>query len=64
MNRHCAFLADERGEVTVDWVVLTAALCGLAIAVTALISAGARTPTNALNSTLSTDVVGDHDSFD
>ena len=59
-----SFLTDDSGAITVDWVVLTAALCGLAIAVTALISAGARTPTNALNSTLSTDVVGDHVSFD
>ena len=59
-----SFLTDDSGAITVDWVVLTAALCGLAIAVTALISAGARTPTKALNSTLSTDVVGDHDSFD
>ena len=59
-----SFLTDDSGAITVDWVVLTAALCGLAIAVTALISAGARTPTNALNSTLSTDVVSDHDSFD
>ena len=59
-----SFLTDDSGAITVDWVVLTAALCGLAIAVTALISAGARTPTNALNSTLSTDVAGDHDSFD
>lgn len=24
-----AFLADETGAVTVDWVVLTAAICGI-----------------------------------
>ncbi len=26
------YLSDEDGAVTVDWVVLTAAVCGLAIA--------------------------------
>lgn len=58
------FFNDESGAITVDWVVLTAALVGLAIAVIALISAGARAPTNALNSTLSTEIVGGGTSFD
>ncbi|MEP5761646.1 MAG: pilus assembly protein [Litoreibacter sp.] len=34
------FLADESGAVTVDWVVLTAAIVGLGIAVMASISGG------------------------
>jgi len=58
------FLSDETGAVTVDWVVLTAALVGLGLSVVALISAGAREPTNALNSTLGTDIVASSTSFD
>jgi Flp pilus assembly pilin Flp len=32
-----AFLKDEDGAVTVDWVVLTAAVVGIALAVVAVI---------------------------
>ncbi len=32
MKRFLSFLADERGAVTVDWVVLTGALIALTIA--------------------------------
>jgi Flp pilus assembly pilin Flp len=35
------FRADEDGAVTVDWVVLTAAIVGLGIAVLATVSGGA-----------------------
>lgn len=35
-----AFIADESGAVTVDWVVLTAALVGLGLAVMAVVSGG------------------------
>ena len=35
------FRADEDGAVTVDWVVLTAAIVGLAIAVLASVRGGA-----------------------
>ncbi len=34
------FFADESGAVTVDWVVLTAAIVGLGIAVMASVSNG------------------------
>ena len=34
------FAADESGAVTVDWVVLTAAIVGLGIAVMASVSSG------------------------
>ncbi len=34
------FRADEDGAVTVDWVVLTAALVGLGIAVLATVTGG------------------------
>ena len=37
-----AFLNDESGAVTVDWVVLTAAIVGLGIAVIASVSGGTR----------------------
>lgn len=37
------FRADEDGAVTVDWVVLTAAIVGLGIAVMTTVSGGART---------------------
>ena len=39
-----AFLKDESGAVTVDWVVLTAAIVGLGIAVLTTVEGG----TNAL----------------
>jgi hypothetical protein len=35
------FRADEDGAVTVDWVVLTAAIVGLGLVVFNLVSAGA-----------------------
>ena len=35
-----AFLSDESGAVTVDWVVLTAALVGLGLAVMSVVSGG------------------------
>jgi Flp pilus assembly pilin Flp len=34
------FFTDESGAVTVDWVVLTAAIVGLGIAVLASVSSG------------------------
>ncbi len=36
------FSKDESGAVTVDWVVLTAAIVGLGIAVIAAVSGGVR----------------------
>ncbi|SDY58666.1 hypothetical protein SAMN05444004_10266 [Jannaschia faecimaris] len=35
-----AFINDESGAVTVDWVVLTAALVGLGLAVMSVVSGG------------------------
>ncbi len=35
-----SFFSDESGAVTVDWVVLTAALVGLGLAVMAVVSGG------------------------
>ncbi len=39
-NQMSAFKSDECGAVTVDWVVLTAAIVGLGIAVLVLVSGG------------------------
>ncbi|MCC5959870.1 MAG: hypothetical protein JJU08_11070 [Rhodobacteraceae bacterium] len=48
------FAADESGAVTVDWVVLTAAIVGLGIAVIASVSGGV----NNLADRISTSVAG------
>lgn len=40
MNSTKLFLAEDSGAVTVDWVVLTAALVGLGLASMAVVSAG------------------------
>lgn len=42
------FLKNEDGAVTVDWVVLTAAIVGLGVAVIASVSAGALDQTQGL----------------
>jgi len=39
-NHLSSFLSDESGAVTVDWVVLTAALVGLGLAVISVVSTG------------------------
>ncbi len=48
------FAADESGAVTVDWVVLTAAVVGLGFAVLTAASGGMKT----LASNISTEVSG------
>ena len=53
-----AFANDEDGAVTVDWVVLTAAICGLAIAVYAVISGGIEDLSNDIDAELRKDIVG------
>ncbi len=40
MSAFKSFLASESGAVTVDWVVLTAAIVGLGLAVMAVVSGG------------------------
>lgn len=40
MNFLTSFLSDDSGAVTVDWVVLTAALVGLGLAVISVVSSG------------------------
>jgi Flp pilus assembly pilin Flp len=47
------FTTDESGAVTVDWVVLTAALVGLGILVITTISGGIETAAGNINDGLS-----------
>lgn len=52
------FAANEDGAVTVEWVVLTAAVVGLAVAAYATINSGATTLTASTDTTLSGMTVG------
>lgn len=52
MKLFAQFANDESGAVTVDWVVLTAAIVGIAIAVIALISGGIQNASNGINNEL------------
>ncbi|MCK8484773.1 hypothetical protein MUY21_12060 [Aliiroseovarius sp. S2029] len=47
------FQADEDGAVTVDWVVLTAAIVGLGIAVLTSVSGGTKSLAGKISSSLS-----------
>ncbi|WP_371154354.1 pilus assembly protein [Jannaschia sp. 2305UL9-9] len=49
------FIHDESGAVTVDWVVLTAALVGLGLAVMGVISGGIESLSNDINDVLLVD---------
>lgn len=51
-SRIKTFAADDSGAVTVDWVVLTAAVVGLGVAGVSTVSGGV----NTLASTISTEV--------
>ncbi|MEJ6392435.1 hypothetical protein V8J82_04155 [Gymnodinialimonas sp. 2305UL16-5] len=46
------FAASESGAVTVDWVVLTAALVGLGLAVMSVVSGGVEDLSTDINSAL------------
>jgi len=48
-----AFVTEESGAVTVDWVVLTAAIVGLGIGATAAVSRGVRAVGTDINTSLS-----------
>ena len=52
------FVASEDGAVTVDWVVLTAAVVGLALAAVAAVRGGVSTLAGAISSAVSTTAVG------
>jgi Flp pilus assembly pilin Flp len=53
------FRNDEDGAVTVDWVVLTAAVVGLAIAAYGSISSGAADMTAQTSTFLNSQTIGD-----
>ena len=52
MKLFTKFANDESGAVTVDWVVLTAAIVGIAIAVITLISGGIKDAATGINNDL------------
>ena len=47
-----SFIASEDGAVTVDWVVLTAAIVGLGVAVLSSVTSGAKNVTDTVSSHL------------
>lgn len=47
-----AFVKDEDGAVTVDWVVLTAAIVGIGLVVLALVRDGVGVASSAINAGL------------
>ncbi|PHQ96316.1 MAG: hypothetical protein COB40_08650 [Marinosulfonomonas sp.] len=51
------FAHDEDGAVTVDWVVLTAAIVGLGIAVLASVSSGTTSLADKISSNLSAQTI-------
>jgi hypothetical protein len=58
MIKFFQFLArDEDGAVTVDWVVLTAGVVGLAVGVIAILGDGPVNIGNATSGTLANDIV-------
>lgn len=52
MKLFANFAKNESGAVTVDWVVLTAAIVGIAIAVLTIIAGGINTASNAIDDEL------------
>ena len=52
LNTMKNFAANESGAVTVDWVVLTAAVVGLGLAVLSLIKGKTQTLTNKIGSAM------------
>ena len=54
------FRNDEDGAVTVDWVVLTAAIVGLGIAVLTSVSGGTTSLADKISSNLSTMTIMPH----
>lgn len=52
------FRKDEEGAVTVDWVVLTAAVVGLGVAGVTAVSGGVSTLADTISSNVSTAQIG------
>ena len=58
LNFFTKFRRDENGAVTVDWVVLTAAIVGLAIAIIAAIASGALDQSTSVGNVIDTMSIG------
>ncbi len=58
------FANDESGAVTVDWVVLTAAIIGLGVAVMTSVGTGAKSLADTTSSALAGTAVSTAASFD
>ncbi|MBD3765036.1 MAG: hypothetical protein IE927_09945 [Rhodobacterales bacterium] len=56
LNIFKTFRNDESGAVTVDWVVLTAAIVGLGLAVMTTVSGAVDTAANSIEKELGSDV--------
>jgi hypothetical protein len=56
MNMIKTFAQSESGAVTVDWVVLTAAIVGLGLAVMAVVSGGVEDLSRDINTELTNDI--------
>ncbi|MCZ4261015.1 hypothetical protein O4G76_09215 [Limimaricola sp. G21655-S1] len=52
LNFFKKFSQDEAGAVTVDWVVLTAAIVGLGVAIMTQVGAGAKNMATDINNSL------------
>ncbi|WP_128514217.1 hypothetical protein [Tabrizicola thermarum] len=52
MTKFSAFLKDEAGAVTVDWVVLTAAVVGLGLLIFSYVRPGVSNLAQAINTEL------------
>jgi Flp pilus assembly pilin Flp len=57
------FFNDESGAVTVDWVVLTAAVVGLGVAVLVTVKGGAEKMAQNISTELSNASIADIDKF-
>jgi hypothetical protein len=55
-----SFRAREDGAVTVDWVVLTAAIVGLAVALIAMIATGATHQSSSIGAVLGAQEIVTH----
>lgn len=57
------FMWSESGAVTVDWVVLTAAIAFLGMAAASLVTAAAEEPSTGISNQMAQDIVGQSSSF-
>lgn len=63
MTRSPRFLSDESGAVTIDWTVLTVAVLGIGLAVTAVVTVGVQSQADAASDHVATESIA-YTSFD